>query len=114
MPPRDWKLRIEDILDAIERIQRYTAGFDLEGFTADQMTIDAVVRNIEIIGEAARYIPVEVERRHQGIPWATMRGIRNRLIHGYAEVDVDIIWRTCRDNLPPVVPLLRQVLQDGG
>ena len=112
MPPRDWTLRIEDILDAIERIGRYTAGLDLAGFSADQKTIDAVVRNIEIIGEAARYLPATVEQRHPEIPWATMRGIRNRLIHGYADVDVEIVWRACRYNLPPLLPMLRQVLQD--
>jgi hypothetical protein len=71
VPPRDWKQRIADILEAIERIQRYTRGMDLDSFSADDRTVDAVVRNITVIGEAARSVPDDVRRAHPEIPWGS-------------------------------------------
>lgn len=110
MPPRDWRLRVEDILDAIAKIQRYAGGMTFEAFCVDQKTVDAVLRNIEIVGEAARYLPAEVEARHPRIPWGKLRAMRNVVIHGYADVSLTIVWDTIRQDLPPLVPALRQVL----
>lgn len=77
MPPRDWRLRIEDILEAIHKTQRYVSGLSFDEFCADDKVVDAVVRNLEVIGEAARHIPPEIESRHPGVPWGEMRGMRN-------------------------------------
>jgi uncharacterized protein with HEPN domain len=68
MPDRDWKLRIEDILEAIAKIQRYTEGMTFETFSGDEKPIDAVVRNFTVIGEASRYIPLEIEARYPELP----------------------------------------------
>lgn len=103
MSPRDWTLRVEDILEAIGRITQYTAGMTQETFRADQKTIDAVIRNIEIIGEAARHVPEDVVTRYSHLPWAEMRGMRNVLIHEYFLVSVPILWQTVTQNLPPLV-----------
>jgi uncharacterized protein with HEPN domain len=91
VPPRDWKQRIADILEAVERIQRYTSGMDLDSFSADDRTVDAVVRNITVIGEAARSVPDEVRRAHPEIPWDEMRGIRNVIVHDYFGVSLSIL-----------------------
>jgi len=109
--PRDWRLRIEDILEAIAKIEHYTAEMTFEAFRADERTVDAVVRNLTVIGEAARYLPPEVEARYPEIPWARMRGIRNFVVHEYFGVDVGILWETAKRNLPPLVSLLQRVLE---
>jgi uncharacterized protein with HEPN domain len=110
MSPRDWTLRVGDILEAIDRIAQYTAGMTWEVFSSDQKTLDAVIRNIEVIGEAARHVPDDVVSQYPEIPWAEMRGMRNVLIHEYFLVSMPILWQTVTENLPPLVPLLRRVL----
>ena len=112
MPPRQWRARVEDILDAIARIQRYTEGMDSSAFTKDQKTIDAVVRNLEIIGEASRHVPDEVRNRYPTLPWSEMRAMRNLLSHAYFLVDVGILWKTVREDLDPIAPSLRQILAE--
>jgi len=111
--PREWRHRIEDILDAIEKIGRYTEGMDFGSFEGDSKTIDAVVRNFTVIGEAARTVPHRIRERHAEIPWEEMRGMRNLIIHDYAEVSPRIVWDTLRSDLPPLIPLLRGVLSGG-
>lgn len=81
MPPRDWRLRLQDIVDSAEKIFRYTAGLDFEAFSQSELIADAVTRNISIIGEAARYIPEEAQARYTDVPWRLMRDMRNVLIH---------------------------------
>ena len=70
MPPRDWTLRIRDILEAVEKIQRYTDGMEYSSFSQDDLTVDAVLRNFSVIGEAARHLPESVAEVHPQIPWA--------------------------------------------
>jgi uncharacterized protein with HEPN domain len=72
MPSRDWKLRLQDILDAIAKIRRYTAGMDFSSFASDDKTVDAVVRNLQVIGEASRHVPTEQRERHSHVPWEAM------------------------------------------
>lgn len=81
-----------------------------DGFSADERTIDAVERNIEIIGEAARHIPEVIQARYPSVPWAQMRGMRNVLIHDYPAVSLSILWETTTQNLPPLIPLLKDIV----
>jgi uncharacterized protein with HEPN domain len=111
MRSREWRLRLEDILEAIVKIQRYTAGTDYKTFRTDERSVDAVVRNLAIIGEAARHIPQEVQDRHPHIPWEKMRGIRNVIIHEYFGVDISILWQTLKEDLPPLVQVLKEVVE---
>lgn len=115
MPPRSWRLRIEDILEAIHKTQRYVSGLSFDEFRADEKVVDAVVRNLEVIGEAARHIPPEVESRHPGVPWGEMRGMRNILAHEYFGINLSILWHTVKKNLPPVIEDLENILagEDG-
>jgi hypothetical protein len=83
-----------------------------DAFRADEKTVDAVVRNLVVIGEASRHIPEDVEQRHPGIPWDKMRGIRNVVAHEYFGVDAGILWETARHDLPPLRPLLERLLRE--
>lgn len=112
MPVRPWESRLRDIIDAIRKIERYTRGMSRAAFAADDRTIDAVVRNLIVLGEASRHIPPAVETRHTEVPWEKMRGIRNVVVHEYFGVDAEILWQTARDDLPPLLPLLERVLHE--
>ncbi len=109
MPPRDWRLRVEDILDAIARIERYVAGLNFEEFRVDQKTVDAVVRNLEIIGEAVRRLAADHQNLPVGIPWVDIAGMRNILIHEYFGVDLSIIWQTISEDLPELRRQLQRI-----
>ena len=110
MSSRNWQLRISDILDAIDKIARYTAEMTLTTFAADEKTVDAVLRNLEVIGEAARNLPDDFIARQPQIAWPEMRGMRNIIIHEYFGVSLPIIWQTVEQDLPPLVPLLEELL----
>ena len=98
MPSRDPLLRIQDILDAIAKIRRYTQGMTLEIFGNDEKTVDAVVRNFIIIGEAASQISQDLRDRYPNVPWSVMRDMRNVLTHVYFGVSLPIIWQTIEEN----------------
>lgn len=100
MSRRELKLYLEDIINSVDRIEEYTKNFTFEEFAKDQKTIDAVVRNLSVIGEAAKNIPEEVKSKHTSIPWDEIAGMRNKIIHEYFGVDEDILWKTVRDDLP--------------
>ena len=111
MPPRDWRFRIRDILDAVEAVQRYTEGMTYEAFTADRKTVDAVIRNLIVIGEAAARVPDDVALAHPDIPWKDMRDMRNFVIHEYFGVSDKILWDTLQRDLAPLLLLLKPLLK---
>ena len=112
MSSRVWFFRIEDILEALGRIDQYTQGIDFDQFKSDQRTIDAVVRNLEIIGEAASHIPELIIQNNHQIPWKYMKAMRNLLIHEYFGVNVEILWQTVKHDLPPLKNHLGEIIQD--
>lgn len=112
MPPRDWKLRLRDILDSIAAIRQYTMEMDFEAFQADRKTVDAVVCNITVIGEAAGSVPVEVRDAHREVPWKLMRDFRNVVVHAYFGIDRKIVWDTVQNDLPPLVLMLQRIITD--
>lgn len=112
MPPRDWKLRIEDIQESIDKIFRYTEGMDFATFARNEMVVDAVMRNFSVIGEAAGRVPEDVQMRYPDLPWEEMRAMRNVLVHQYFGADLKTIWETIRHDLPPLVPLLQRILDE--
>jgi uncharacterized protein with HEPN domain len=107
--PRKWKYRIRHLLEAIAECQRFTAGMTEEQFGADAKTLKAVVWNLTIMGEAARQIPADIEAAYAEIPWATIRGMRNHIVHGYDVIDVGIVWNVVQDRLQPLVPILERI-----
>jgi uncharacterized protein with HEPN domain len=104
-------MRIEDILEAIDEIVSFTDGMTFETFAADRRTARAVLYDFVIIGEAARHVPSEVEARHPSVPWGKMRGMRNVMVHEYPRIVLRTVWDTLQEDLPPLVPLLRDVLE---
>ena len=110
-PERQWKFRIAHILDAIEKIFRYTSGMTFEEFAADERTIDAVIRNFLVIGEAARHIPDHVRDATADVPWKLMEGMRHILVHDYETVRLETLWKTIADDLPPLIPNLRRIAE---
>lgn len=92
MSKRSTDLLIDDILDSGQKILTYTRGLTLEQFTADSKTVDAVIRNFEIIGEAANRLPEEFKETHSDIDWHRIRGFRNRIVHDYFGIDYSIVW----------------------
>lgn len=107
MSHRNWKFRIEDIISSLDLISEYTSGIDYATWSSDRKTIDAVIRNIEIIGEAAGHVPDDIQERHPDVPWTQMKAMRNILVHEYFGVDTDILWQTVQEDLP----LLRDKIQ---
>lgn len=84
----------------------------LKDFEGDEKTVDAVVRDISVIGEAARHVPEDIREHYPGVPWSEMRAMRNVVVHEYASVSIPIVWQTAKRNLPPLVPMLQKILEN--
>ena len=112
MHSRSWIQLLNDLIDAIERIVSYTDGMTPEAFAEDQKTIDAVVRNLTVIGEAANRIPQNVIEENPFIPWSQMRGLRNLIVHEYFRIDPAILWVTIQNDLIPLQTLLWDMQTD--
>lgn len=114
MSYRTARLLLADMLDRFDRIERYIAGLDGVAFLQDSKTCDSVVRNLEIIGEAANRLPPELTQRHPEIPWRRIVGLRNRVVHEYFDVDLELVWEIVCVELPALKPLLRVVSRSLG
>lgn len=112
MSSRGSRFRIEDILKSIQKIELYLDGMTAAQFKKSDLVIDAVVRNLEIIGEASKNIPLTTRRDHPDIPWEQMNGMRNMLIHEYFGVDVATVWHTAKSHLPPLKAQLESILSN--
>ena len=110
-PERNWRMRVEDILACIGKIQAYTQDLSYEQFSRDDKTVDAVIRNLEIIGEAAGHIPLEIQEKYPDLAWLEMRGMRNVMAHEYFGISLPIIWRAIAKDLPSLSSGLSGLLQ---
>lgn len=111
---RDYNLYLKDILTAIKSIEGFIAGMDLDAFQDDDKTSSAVLRKLEIIGEAVKQIPDEIRQKYSHIPWREMAGMRDKLIHFYFGVDYPLVWKTIIDRLPRVKQDIEKALQNMG
>lgn len=109
MSNRNVDLLLEDILKAANKIQNYTSGQQFETFSLDEKTIDAVIRNFEIIGEGAKRIPEEYKLLHPEIQWRRIIGFRNRIIHEYFDIDYSIMWEVINNYLPDLVKAIAKL-----
>lgn len=112
MPKRDARLIVLDMLEAIRKVERYTAGLTFEKFESNEMVADAVVRNLEVIGEAARHIPDKLRAQYGEVAWHRVVGFRNIVIHEYFDVDLGIVWTIATTQLPTLKRVLRSMLAD--
>lgn len=103
---------LNDILDSIADIKEFVKGMSCENFTGDKKTIKAVVRSLEVIGEAANKIPLDIRGSYPAIPWQEIIDMRNKLIHEYFGIDIDIVWQTIEDDLNPLEETARKILHE--
>ena len=108
--PRDYKVYLEDILEAIRRIREYTAGTSRAALERDTRTTDAVLRNLEIVGEAVKGLPASLREAESGVEWRKIAGLRDVLAHAYFDVDLDIVWDVLESKLPALEIEVRRIL----
>jgi len=107
--PRQWRLFVDDMIVCCERASLYAVGFGQAEFFQNQLHVDATLRNLELIGEAASKISADIRSQHPEIPWRLLIALRNRLIHGYLGIDNDTIWSVLQDDLPVLLKNLRSI-----
>jgi uncharacterized protein with HEPN domain len=112
MTPRHVEVYLPDILEAIAAAQQFTAGMDFETFEADQKTVFAVTRAIEIVGEATKNIPPTLRDQYRHIPWKSIAGMRDKVIHQFFGVNLQVLWDTVPQDLPTLQPNIAQMLND--
>ena len=111
MSKREPELLLKDIEESIKKIKVYTKGMSFEMFQNDDKTIDAVIRNFEIIGEAANRIPDEIKEKFTEVNWHRIRGFRNRIVHDYMGVDLEIIWEIIEKNIDELQEQIEEIIR---
>lgn len=107
---RDYNFYIKDILQSILQIESFVEGLQYEEFQKDDKTASAVIRKLEIIGEAAKQVPTRIRQKHPELPWTEMARMRDKLIHGYFGVDPEIVWKVVKERLPEVKANLQKII----
>jgi uncharacterized protein with HEPN domain len=109
---REYKLYLNDIQEAVNKILVYTKGYTYKKFSSDDRTIDAVIRNLEVIGEASKHIPKKLRDQYPEVDWQAMVGLRNIIAHEYFGVDLKIIWKTIKERLPELSKHLEKIIAE--
>jgi uncharacterized protein with HEPN domain len=111
MSKRTPGLLLEDIQESAEKILEYTGDMSFEEFSNDNKTVDAVIRNFEIIGEASNLLPDEIKDKYSEIDWHRIRGFRNRIVHDYFGVDLQILWKITTDQIPGLLSEIIKIIR---
>ena len=109
---RNISLYIKDILQNMRDAEEFVQEFSYDQFASDKKTLNAVLRSIEVIGEAAKKVPDEIRAKYPSVPWKEMAGMRDKLIHFYFGVDQEAVWIAVKDRIPAIRPLIEQILKD--
>ena len=109
---RERQLYLKDIFAAMVAIQKFIGEIDFEAFSADDKTASAVIRKLEIIGEATKNVPEEIRQNYPQVPWTQMAGMRDRLIHAYFGIDYSLVWETVKSQIPLLQPVIAQILKE--
>jgi uncharacterized protein with HEPN domain len=110
--PREYKAYLKDILDAIRKIENYTRNISFDDFVVDELIKDGVVRNLEVIGEAVKNIPVDIKDKKPEVEWKKIAGLRDILIHDYFGIDEDIVWDAVKNKLPELEEEINGILSE--
>ena len=102
---------LNDMVNNAEKAQEFVAGMSGDEFLEDEKTVFAVIRALEILGEAAKKIPAEIRDNYPSIPWREIAGMRDKLVHDYFGVNLQLIWKTVQEDLPELLPRLREVVE---
>jgi len=111
-PRREYLDFLRDILDAAQKARKFVEGLRYDTFRVNDEKVFAVVRALEVIGEAARHVPSSLRARYPEIAWLDITGMRDKLIHEYFGVDLEVVWRTVQEDLPPLEAAVRKMLED--
>ncbi len=109
---RDYSNLLQDVLEAIANVREFVGAMTSDEFAADKKTLHAVVRNLEVVGEAVKAVPTELRQKYPDVPWQRIAGLRDILIHHYFEIDVDIVWDVVQNKLPELNRQIQAVLGD--
>ena len=112
MKSRDLRDHLQDILDAVNDIERFVADMSYEQFIKDKKTLNAVVRSIEVIGEASKRLPESLKAKNSELPWREITGMRDKLIHAYFGMDTETIWKTVKENIPQLKQTIEKMVKD--
>lgn len=111
MPERNLRLFLKDMLISAQKIQKYTRGKSYKEFTKDDLLVDGVIRNLEVIGEAVKNIPLNFRRRYANVEWKKIAGLRDLLIHAYFGIDYEVLWDIVRNKIPGLNKQLQTILK---
>ncbi len=111
---REYGDYIEDVIDSTNKIEKFVENMEYQDFVKDEKTIFAVVRALEIIGESVKNIPESIKEKYSEIPWKDMAGMRDKLIHEYFGVKLDVVWETVKSKIPEIKPKFQKILEDLG
>ena len=109
---REYKDYLFDIVDAVGKIENFTKGLSFSGFEKDDKTVFAVIRAFEIIGEAAKKIPKKIRDENKNLPWKQISGMRDKLVHDYFGVDIKVVWKTIKEDIPKIKPLIKELYEN--
>lgn len=109
---RNYALFIKDILECINKIEKFIENINFDEFVKDDKTSSAVIRKLEVIGEATKNIPKSIQEKYNQVPWKDMAKMRNKIIHFYFGVDYEIVWKVVKERLPKIKPILETILKE--
>lgn len=112
MKEREYGDYVEDILESIKAIEEFVEGMNFKDFEKDKKTVFAVIRSIEIIGEATKNIPTSIRNNNPKIPWKEMAGMRDKVIHEYFGVDLNVVWNTIKEKISQIKPLMKDMIKN--
>jgi len=112
MKDRDLRDYINDLIEACEDILSFTKGMSYSDFAGDKKTVNAVIRSLEVIGEATKQLPMSFRDNYPDVPWKQMAGMRDKLIHEYFGIDKQMVWQVVEKHIPGILPLIKEISVD--